>query len=264
MPMLATFGAGSARAFGFGVGGGLPLPPSVDQLTIGGGATGGKTDAAGGSGGGGGGGYYANTFAPVKGTSYSITIGVPTTRVAPLNLWDGSARTYGFGTIVAGGGVGGSSGGGNGLIGSSGGGGGSWASQPTFNYAGGVAQPYEDGPAGANGGGGGGGYTGGYGGGASGSGSTGITSSFTGTSVQYCKGGAFPGGAATVFGCGGGGTSPGSSQLGKGGLVAIKFPIEYALPVIGAGLVYTISSDSAVAGYHLIQFTSGTDNVVWE
>jgi hypothetical protein len=51
---------------------------------------------------------------------------------------------------------------------------------------------------------------------------------------------------------------PGSS--GGSGVVIMKYPASYTLPLIGAGL--TAKTESTPTG-HVIIFTQGTDTVSW-
>tara|TARA_R100001369_G_C3298827_1_gene165321 strand:+ start:26 stop:820 length:795 start_codon:yes stop_codon:yes gene_type:complete len=259
------------QVLGFGtIGGGYNGPDATEMLFVGAGGQAGKNGGAGGSGGGGGGNVTTfSDFVPEKGTAYTVTIGVGGDTTS--NLYNTTGRSIGFTKIVAGGGIGGQSGGQPGGVGSAGGGGGGYSSD-TNVYAGGAGTAYEDGTARGNGGygivtrgGSGGGASGAQGGNQANNPGSGVTNSFTGSSVEYGKGGGNAGGAGGAnTGAGGGGTAPGGGALGGTGLLAIKYAVDFDLPTISAGLTASISSDSAVSGKHLIKFTAGTGTVTWE
>ncbi|MEK7460307.1 MAG: glycine-rich domain-containing protein [Patescibacteria group bacterium] len=234
---------------------------SVDlgYLVVGGGG-GGSGGGAGGvaqGGGGGGGGMKTGTLTAVGVGTYTVTIGNGGTAGSGVNGGQGGDSVFSTITSLGGGGGGRSSGptGYPGVAGGSGGGGGGHSIS-----SGGAGTPGQgngggngDGNSGGGGGGGGGGAgsvgSAGYGNAHAGNGGAGLSSSFSGSSLNYAgggaggtdyqgtagTGGAGGGGATTVAGTdntggGGGGGAYSSTPAGSGGsgIVIVRYAPPYA------------------------------------
>lgn len=232
-------------------------------IAAGGGGGGGGTNAQAGGGGGGAGGLFANSTSVSPGTAYVITVGSGGSGGAGAATTGGTngANSTAFSlTAIGGGGGACNSGAGyaNGNSGGSGGGGYSYTAGTGLGGSGTAGQG-NNGAASPGGdyGGGGGGY-GSAGSGATGG--TGLTSTITGSSVIYSKGGnGGAGGSATAnTGNGGnGGISPGSGGGGNGGagVVIISYPSTTQRATGGTVTSYT--SGSLVYWVHTFT-TSGT------
>lgn len=145
-------------------------------------------------------------------------------------------------------------------------------------------------PAGGGGGAGEAGEDGGTVSGKAGKGGDGVESSITGTATYRAGGGGGGGGnnsAAANGGLGGGGDATDSTTRstrdaeintggggggvsinqnrtggnGGSGIVILKFPDTFNIE-IGEGLTYTID-DSSVEGFKIVEFTAGTDNILF-
>lgn len=273
MPILGAVSQPGRGAFRFGK---PRMPEWVEYLVIAGG--GGYVHVAGG---GGAGGYRSSVvgessgrnstaesrLTPAEDTSYTVTIGAGGSGGSSK----GTNSTFGSITSIGGGAenataTGGTSGG-------SGGGASAWLGpydSRTMSHSGGAGtagQGYNGGNAfistgagqstGAWGGGGGAGGAGSNGS-KSGEGShmanfgPGLYSSITGTSVYY------------AWGNGSGQPTPvaNTGSRAQSGVVIIRFPAGSRLPTVGAGLTYSDANSDGT--YTVLEFTSGSDTIVWE
>ena len=260
MPILGAVSQPGRGAFRFGK---VPMPEWVEYLVIAGG--GGSGNSGGGAGG------YRNSvvgelsgrnssaesrLVPVENTNYTVTIGA-----GGGNNNQANGNDSVFGSITSKGG-----GSGTGATGGSGGGGEFYSGGGNGSRAGGsgtAGQGFNGGSGTVYGSGfaaGGGGGAGGNGGSATassgassfGTGGAGLYSSITGTSVYraYGKGTGQP---ATVVNTG---------CYRVSGIVILRFPFGSRLPTIGAGLTY--SDANSDANYTVLEFTAGSDTIVWE
>jgi hypothetical protein len=210
-------------------------------------------------GGGGAGGLLSGTFTMQPSTSYTITIGAG----GIANSSSGVNSVFNTVTCI-GGGAGGINGG-AGYSGGSGGGGSQNSGGGT-----GTAGPPRQGYNGAGGsqlvGGGGGGAGSGGQSYPPAAGGAGLASTIAGSSITYAAGGTGGVGASTAgaanSGTGGNGGAPGNNGgNGGSGIVIIAYPNIYPnIPNIGAGLTYTLDTDTR-AGYKVYKFTQGTGTV---
>ena len=269
----------------------LEAPPaSIEYLVIAGGGGGGDEPTYGGAGGGAGGyrnstgtetsGASSATETPmsvVQGTSYTVTVGGGGGTTTNGRGGNGGASVLGAISSVGGGGggrtscdsalsglSGGSGGGGGGGIYGYGcpsglqGGGSGTANQGRNGGSGGSCAK------GAGVGGGGGGASGNGGGGGCGSyggGGGGLSSSITGTAVTRANGGPGGNGTGGATGTVNEGDGGKGGYVGNSGTVIIRYGSTKADPVIGSGLVYNGPTTSG--SYKYIEFTSGSDTIVW-
>ena len=248
MPIIGSFGAGSAGGYGQRKGGGVPF--NIEYLVIGGGGNGGpQTDDTGAGGGfrtnvpgstSGGGAPAEPSYEVITGVEYTVTVGAgaygggagPLPRPGPFAKGGSSV----FDTITS---IGGGSGGPTAnpnypTLRQGGSGAGrfsapNWSGTPGQGYPGGnnggAVEPYN-----GTAGGGGAGQAGNSGSsGSGGPGGAGQTSSITGSPTQYAGGGgggSRPGGPQGAGGAGGGGAgnathqsaaTPGTANTGGGG-----------------------------------------------
>ena len=272
------------------------IPVSTEYLVVAGGGGGGLGNGSyrEGGGGGGAGGFKTGTLTLTPGTSYTITVGAKGSGRTGSTGFGTNGGDSIFSTITStGGGAGaphdtsgaaGGSGGGAGCQGSSGGN----ASPAGQGNAGGAG--YQGSAAGAGGGGGAGGAGASgtsAGGGAGGAGGAGLSSSITGSAVLYAAGGGggahVTSGAAGGVGAGrgggqqtsvtataasdntgsGGGGGPDTTNVGRdggSGVVILKYP-STKTPIVTGSLIATTST--AVAGYKITSFNSGTGTVTF-
>ena len=272
------------------------IPFSIEYLVVAGGGGGGLGNGSyrEGGGGGGAGGLKTSTLSIAPGTSYALTVGAKGLGRTGSTGFGTNGGDSIFSTITStGGGAGaphdtggaaGGSGGGAGCQGSSGGN----ASPAGQGNAGGAG--YQGSAAGAGGGGGAGGAGASgtsAGGGAGGAGGAGLSSSITGSAVLYAAGGGggahVTSGAAGGVGAGrgggqqtsvtataasdntgsGGGGGPDTTNVGRdggSGVVILKYP-STKTPIVTGSLIATTST--AVAGYKITSFNSGTGTVTF-
>jgi hypothetical protein len=206
-------------------------------------AGGGGSSGSSAHGGGGGGGVLSGS-APIFIASYAVTVGLAGAfSVSPTNGGNSSA----LGQTAIGGGAGGTAGV-NGNSGGSGGGGGS-SSPPTAGGAGTSGQGFAGGAGTSGGVGGGGGGAGGVGGTTSGgNGGPALSSSITGTAVNYGGGGrgaSAGSSAASAYGEGAGA----NIGIGKAGVVIIAYPTGSmiatggTITTSGINTIHTFTSD---------------------
>jgi hypothetical protein len=269
----------------------VPQPFTTDYLVVAGGGGGGLGNGAyrEGGGGGGAGGLLSGSTSITPSLSYTVTVGSGGLgRTGSIGYGtDGESSVFHNLTTVGGGGGGphdnngrpGGSGGGAGCQGSSGGAG--TSGQGNSGGAG-----YIGSAAGAGGGGGkGSAGLNGTSAARGGAGGSGFTSTITGSSVVYAAGGGggghvgggAPGGAGagqgggqqegttataassnTGSGGGGGTDTTNYGRNGGSGIVIVKYPNDKTINV-SAGLAY--STSTAVAGYKVTSFTSGSGTI---
>ena len=258
------------------------IPVSTEYLVVAGGGGGGLGNGAyrEGGGGGGAGGFKTGTLNLTPGTSYTITVGAKGSGRTGSTGFGTNGGDSIFSTITSTGGGAGAPHDTSGAAGGSGGGAGCQGS------SGGNASPAGQGNAG------GAGYLGsaagaGGGGGAGGAGGAGLSSSITGSAVLYAAGGGggahVTSGAAGGVGAGrgggqqtsvtataasdntgsGGGGGPDTTNVGRdggSGVVILKYP-STKTPIVTGSLIATTST--AVAGYKITSFNSGTGTVTF-
>lgn len=280
-PVLGIFAAAA---------GGVPLPASINFLVIaGGGGGGGRRNYYEGTGGGGAGGYRTSVGTTGGGgatesaltrtlTSYTVTVGAGGPGAFDSYGTQGSSSVFGTITTVGGGAGarGNNAAGGNG---GSGGGGGFYYDAEPQGGLGTANQGYNAGNGNARGGGGAGGTSTDWN-----APGIGIYSDITGTSTPRAGGGfgmpdVYFSGAKTIYGggglyanrnatintgSGGGGKTYEApvqdSGAGGSGLVVLRYGSEFAPLIVGAGLVYTLTT---VGANQVYTFTSGTDTISW-
>jgi len=277
MPILGAVSQPARGAFRFGK---PRMPEWVEYLVIAGGG------GSNGAGAGGAGGYRSSVvgessgrnssaesrLTPAEDTNYTVTIGAGGGST-PTN--NGSPTTFASITSTGGGGWTNSpdSSGGYGNSGGSGGGSTAWlgpydiATRSRSGPSGTSGQGFNGGAAYVNSGDGqhtgayaGGGGAGGNGGNASqtghgnsyGSYGPGLSSSITGTSVlrAWGNGSGRPDDVANT-GC-----------RAQSGVVILRFPSGSRLPTVGAGLTYSAANSDST--YTVLEFTAGSDSIVWE